>query len=86
MLFDNSQYKRSHGHAPRGRGGWAFRFWRDGVAIPNPNRGSSRPDEDMASIFWARVDGSSSLFYSDAKRWAGLKARELGADVVEVCP
>ena len=79
LHFNDRDFVFAHGRAPRGRGGWAFEFVRDGQRVVNPE--ASHHSGDLRFAFFV---GRSCLF-SEAKAWARAKARELGADEVRVC-
>jgi len=68
--FNTRQFVFSHGSGPRGRGMWWFQFLLPGKA-----------HLDMAAPV---VVGGTA--YGEAKKWARVKARELGAVEVVVLP
>jgi len=80
VSFDTTEYEFSHGHTPRGRGGWAFRFLTMDGAVRNEAEVARSPHADP-EVFWA----PSPLLFGEAKKWARAKARELGACDVEIC-
>lgn len=81
--FDDSEYQRSHGKAPRGRGGWGFRFRRDGELVADPAQDAGWGE--LGFVWWANAALGGATTFGEAKRWARAKAVELGAETVEVC-
>jgi len=70
VRFNTSEYVFSTGHAPRGRGSWAFEF--------EPGK------PEWARIEKGGVL-TASLTYGEAKRWAIREAVARGIDHVKVC-
>jgi hypothetical protein len=61
-VFDSNEYKFSHGHAPRGRGYWAFRIG-SSDAEPTFIPGSlSFSEAKKAIVRIARLQGQSRVF------------------------
>lgn len=79
VRVSTSAFEFAHGRAPRGRGGWAFEFVRAGARLENPE--AAHHGGDLAFAWWA----PGSLLFSEARRWAVARARELGATEVRVC-
>jgi hypothetical protein len=79
--LDTTQYEWTYGHLPRGRGSWAFRFSAGGRPLGGDD------DRHEPGLEWARPDGVTcgNTLYTAARRWALRRARDLGADRVEVC-
>ena len=69
IYFNHFSYASAHGRAPRGRGHWAFIFGRDGEVEFAPS-GSG--------------EFAGGLLYSEAKKWAQSRAKELGVSFVVV--
>lgn len=68
--FYTDAFEWAHGKRPSGRGSWAFSFYRNGSLYRSP-------------------EGETTFFappglYSEAKRWARAKAREIGATDIAV--
>ena len=80
VLFDYSEYEASHGKAPRGRGGWAFKFRTEDGYVVADEADVERLGRDLAEVHFA-----PSGTFAEAKRWARAKAKELGAFQVRVC-
>ena len=72
--FDTSEYEIAHGSKPKGFGRWAFEFANDDGWLLASN--------GEKEIVWA----PNSMKFSEAKRWATKKARELNANLASVCP
>lgn len=81
LEISTTSYQFAHGQAPRGRGYWAFEFYKanaEGRLRPVV----VHPDEPAPlNCVWFAKCGT----YSDAKRQARDKARELGATFAKVC-
>jgi hypothetical protein len=76
--FDETKFRFAHGKAPRGRGGWAFRFRVNGSwAVVD----GAEDLGDLGECFFA----PGQRTFAEAKRWARARASQLGADLVEVC-
>ena len=80
VRFNTTEFQFSHGHGPRGRGGWWFEFVRHGDRLANPDHAHLGGDLAFA---WPCPGGSRT--FSDAKGWARLHARLVGAEEVRVC-
>lgn len=76
---NTSEYQFSHGHAPRGRGGWAFRMR---CTLGSKDAQGNPVD---GAIFWARQGDNTSLTYGEAKAVALAYARHHGCYRIEVC-
>jgi len=62
VLVQTSEYEFSHGHAPRGRGGWAFRFGSP-EAEPTWIHGSlTYAEARAAAVRMAREHGVATIF------------------------
>ena len=68
--FDITEYVFSTGHAPRGRGSWAFEF---------------EPGKPEWTRIEQNGVTTCSMTYGEAKRWATRQAIARGITYVKVC-
>ena len=81
IQFNTTQYEWAHSRKPRGRGSWAFYFQKpSGEYCLNPANDGLMLGREALAVWFA----PGSMIYGEAKKWARAKARELGADSVEV--
>ena len=71
--FDTHEYEFNHGHSPRGRGGWGFRF----IGIKPLT--FEEYNQEGCRIFWTQGT------YTEAKKAARIEAKKAGCVWVKVC-